>query len=238
MNKTIWFLWLQGFEAMPEICKMCYNSWKDKNPGWKVIFLDELNLDQYVDSEKIRMFQKIKPMQCYTDALRLDLVYNHGGLWVDATQFCNKPLDSWLGENLIENSFVQWDFDSNLPSINFLYSNKCKNDYFKIDINISKLGKGYSKINKLFKNNLIHLKNTFLKKQEQTIGKSSNNTNPKMGVKAIANSFKLMNEPVDNSFIKLAKNTPYFKLSWKYGDKYKDIDLLFKENSKLKFILK
>ena len=152
---------------------------------------------------------------------------------MDATQFCNKPLDFWLNQNLVQNTFVQWDFDSMIPSINFLYSSECNNDYFKIDIDLKKLDKGYTKISKLFKKNLLNIKDSFLQKQEKTIGKSSNNTIPKMGVKAIANSFQLMNESVDSSFIELLQKVPYFKLTWKYKNNHKNLELTFKKDSKL-----
>jgi mannosyltransferase OCH1-like enzyme len=34
----------------------------------------------------------------FSDFLRLSILIKHGGLWVDSTCFCNKPLDEWLPE--------------------------------------------------------------------------------------------------------------------------------------------
>ena len=213
--KHIFIIWFQGFDNMPEICKACYYSWKNKNPDWKIHFIDNSNLNEYIDHETISKFKKIEPIQCFSDAVRLQLIYRYGGLYVDATIYCNKPLDEWLNNNLIENTFVQWDFDSSLPSINFLYSKKIKNTYFYINIELNKLNNSYHKINNLFYKNINVLRTNFIKKQNKLIGKSSNNTKVKQGVKIIANSFKLMNQQNDNNFKNALIKYPYFKLTYK-----------------------
>ena len=130
-SKNIYFIWFQGFENMPEICKKCYYSWKIKNPTWNMIFIDNNNLEEFVPKYKLKEFKKIKPIQCYSDIVRLYIIYNYGGLYVDATLYCNLPLDKYINKKTVENTYVQWDFDSKLPSINFLYSNKVYNKYFK-----------------------------------------------------------------------------------------------------------
>ena len=230
--KHIFIIWFQGFDKMPEICKECYNSWKYKNKDWKIHFIDNSNIHQYIDKKNLFKFKKIKPIQCYADAVRLELIYRYGGLYVDATIFCNKPLDLWLNDSLINNTFIQWDHDSNLPSINFLYSNKLKNNYFKINIKVDKLGKSYHKINKIFVKNILHLRQKFIKKQEKKFGKSSNNTNPKKGVKLIANSFRLMNKNHDKNFNNALNVYPFFKLTYKRVPKG-ELKKVFSKNSKL-----
>ena len=51
--------------------------------------------------------------------------------------------------------------------------------------------------------------------KEYQIGKSSNNTNPKQGVKIIANLFKLMNQKNDKHFENALIKYPFFKLTYK-----------------------
>ena len=41
-----------------------------------------------------------------SDILRILLLKEYGGLWVDATLYCNKPLDDWLGPHLDEGFFA------------------------------------------------------------------------------------------------------------------------------------
>ena len=73
-------------------------------------------------------------------------------------------------------------------------------------------------------------------KELKQIGKSSNKTN--QGVKIIANSFGLMNDKVDKSFLDALEIYPFFKLTWKFKNKDKPIESVFDPGSKLIFLLK
>jgi hypothetical protein len=236
--KHIFIIWFQGYENMPEICKMCFKSWKDKNPNWNIILIDNSNIGEYIENKNLTEFKKIKPIQCYADAVRLYLIHRYGGLYVDATIYCNIPLDKWLKKCIINDTFIQWDYDSNLSSINFLFSNKLKNKYYKIYINIDKLSNSYHKINKIFRKNLGDLKKNMINVQNKIIGKSSNNTNPKKGVKIISNSFRLMNQKNDKRFEKELLTQPYFKLSYKRFPKGNIKDIFDKKSKFIRLIEK
>ena len=234
--KHIFIIWFQGFDSMPEICRRCYYSWEQKNPDWTVHFIDDSNINKYIDLEKLAEFRKIKPIQCYGDAVRLELIHNYGGLYVDATIFCNMELDIWLNKCLVNDMFIQWDFDSKLPSINFLYSNKRENKYFDVNIDIVELDESYHKINNVFLTNLSFLKNQFCESQLKTFGKSSNNTKPKKGVKIISNSFRLMNEKTDKIFEDTLRRYPYFKLTYKSVPPGELTDIFHKKSKLIKLI--
>jgi hypothetical protein len=103
MNKKIWMYWNSGFENAPEIVKKCAESWKHYNPNWEIVMLNSDNYRNYVRDMPKRMEMMLNgrvvgvPSQpAFSDALRIHLINEHGGLWVDATTACNKPLDSWL----------------------------------------------------------------------------------------------------------------------------------------------
>ena len=140
----------------------------------------------------------------------------------------------WLNDNLIENIFVQWDFDSILPSINFLYSDTCKNSYFKVDTDT--LDNSNSKVNKLFYKNISQLRDSFIQKQEFLIGKSSNNSYPNQGVKIIANSFEQMNKKNDELFNSALYKYPYFKLTYRGFPSGKLTDVFHKDSKLIKLI--
>lgn len=91
LPKKIWFLWLQGLDNAPIEVKKCYESWVNNNPGWEITLLDENNMGQYMPHTKA-LYTK----QALSDVLRINLLGKHGGVWVDATCFCVKPLDEWL----------------------------------------------------------------------------------------------------------------------------------------------
>lgn len=96
--KIIWMLWLQGFEDAPHVVKKCSGSWKKHNPNWKVILLDETNIKEYIDIEEvIRENSQEISRQALSDVIRINLLAKYGGVWADATCFCCRPLDEWLG---------------------------------------------------------------------------------------------------------------------------------------------
>lgn len=95
--KIIWFLWLQGIENAPYVVRRCEDSWRVHNPGWNFIVLNEKNIGEYFDiNSVIKKNHKYITPQAISDIIRINLLNNFGGVWVDATCFCNKPLDDWL----------------------------------------------------------------------------------------------------------------------------------------------
>jgi hypothetical protein len=126
MIKIIYIYWNQGFEYAPIIVKKCVYSWFYYNsPSWNIILLDKNNINQYIDFS----FEKYNYVSLIhqSDIIRLLLLQKYGGLWVDSTCFCNRPLDIWFNEYM-QNFFV---FDK--PYKNFLISNwfiySSKNNY-------------------------------------------------------------------------------------------------------------
>jgi len=99
--KIIWFLWLQGMDNAPLMVTKCYESWLGHNPGWQIIFLDESTVKGYF-SGKYEQITK----QAFSDILRINLLAQYGGVWVDATCFCTKPLDSWLPDYMQSGFFA------------------------------------------------------------------------------------------------------------------------------------
>lgn len=95
--KNIFIYWEQGWDNAPLVCKYCLESWKKYNKEtWNIIQLEKSNLRKYIDIEKfVPNFWQI-PIASRSDILRINLLKKYNGLWVDATLFCTKPLDSWL----------------------------------------------------------------------------------------------------------------------------------------------
>ena len=95
--RIIWIMWWQGFDKAPDLVKKCYFSWKKHNPTWKIILLDEKNLDEYIDVQNIvNINRRDITIQKVSNILRINLLKKYGGVWVDATCFCCVPLDTWL----------------------------------------------------------------------------------------------------------------------------------------------
>jgi len=103
LNKTIWLLWLQGWDKAPWIVQKVKESWEKQNDGWKIITLTSDNLKEYVDIPYIGK-GSITP-QAKSDIIRLSILEKHGGVWADATLLCMKPLDSWVWEHIKPSDF-------------------------------------------------------------------------------------------------------------------------------------
>jgi hypothetical protein len=98
VTKIIWILWFQGWAGAPDLYKKCRESWTINNPTWKVISLDNTNIHEYIGEEKAKIIKSKTRISLtkQSDMLRLFLLSEHGGIWVDASTYCYDPLDDWL----------------------------------------------------------------------------------------------------------------------------------------------
>jgi hypothetical protein len=108
LPKIIWILWLQGIDKAPYVVQRCHESWVKLNPGWQVIFLDERLLANVGSMDYTTGEVSGISRRHAADMLRLDLLANHGGVWIDATCFCMRPLDEWLLSKM-ESGFFAFD---------------------------------------------------------------------------------------------------------------------------------
>lgn len=92
-------LWLQGWENAPPIVQACLRTWTHHNPDWQVRCLDAGTLDSILaPSEQVPTSLRYIPAAAKSDLIRIALLRKFGGVWVDATVYCLKPLDAWLPE--------------------------------------------------------------------------------------------------------------------------------------------
>lgn len=171
-NYPIWVLWWQGEDTMPDTVKKCYHRLqKNKN----VNLINKNNLCNYIDLPK-ELFNKFNdkkiPIQTISDIIRLKLLYEYGGLWIDSTMFLVGDIPELSGFDFFslkqithDNKYVskyRWDTSflfahKNLPYFNFLinvhlvYSLKYdfNIDYFLIDYLIDLLSKYDEEFNSL-----------------------------------------------------------------------------------------
>lgn len=94
---TIWAFW-DGEQT--ELVKKCINSWKFYNPTYKIIILNKQTYKNYI-TEDIDNFKFSKDtIQRFSDYVRLCVLEKYGGIWMDASIICHKPL-KWI--NAIQN---------------------------------------------------------------------------------------------------------------------------------------
>ena len=119
--------WEQGVDDAPYICNMCLKSWKKYNKNhFDIIALDNKNIENYLSNDVLDILNRIKLNKSITassDLLRVNLLANHGGFWIDATIMCTTPILKYYDK--IQTKYDFWcpfDFDSKLHTNNFLFN--------------------------------------------------------------------------------------------------------------------
>jgi len=91
-KRRIWTCWLQGMEQAPEMVKCCVESMKRNFPEREVVVITRENMAQWVTMPQYIMERYRKgrmPEAMMSDLLRLELLHQYGGTWMDATVFCS-----------------------------------------------------------------------------------------------------------------------------------------------------
>jgi len=93
-GERIFTLWLQGEDAAPPLVKACFRSVRH-HCTQPLVVLDERTLGDWIELpdaivEKFRR-GKIRAAN-FSDIVRAELLYRHGGYWMDATCFVTAPI--------------------------------------------------------------------------------------------------------------------------------------------------
>lgn len=100
-NSNIWVFWWQGLNDAPEIVKICINNMKKYVKNRKICILTKENYKKYADIpdyiiEKLEN-EKIT-ITAFSDILRMQLLYQNGGIWIDATVLLTDDIDKRIEE--------------------------------------------------------------------------------------------------------------------------------------------
>lgn len=103
-NAPIWFCWLQGEENLSEIPALCLASIRRNSGNHPVVVLSMDNIAKYVELplSVLKLYQRggLKPAH-FADILRVNLLAQRGGLWLDATLLLTRKID----ESFFTNGF-------------------------------------------------------------------------------------------------------------------------------------
>lgn len=118
----VWIYWDQGFENAPELVQVCVNSIKKHLPYDRVelIQLTKDNLKDYVVIPEYILENYGENITFVSNIIRACLLYNYGGMWIDATYLFTQPLD----ESIFDNDF--WAIQRCYYSA---YDQKCLYDF-------------------------------------------------------------------------------------------------------------
>ncbi len=126
-KKIIWQYWAQGIENAPEFVNFCFKSVDRFKGDYTVIRLTDDTVKDYLifpDFVKEKRKSKVFKPVFFSDLLRITLINNYGGIWLDASIF----LTDALPQNLINQKFFMFSRDDNSP--NKEWGLKTDNCYF------------------------------------------------------------------------------------------------------------
>ena len=93
-------LWDTGWAKAPPVQSMCLHAVIRQNPDFDVraINISEaetlINRTQHYSNKTWAAAW----IQAKSDIIRVELLSAYGGIWVDATVYCNEPFSNWLSE--------------------------------------------------------------------------------------------------------------------------------------------
>ena len=95
----IWTYWNSDPAKIPDLIRRCIQTWRDSNPGYRITVLSDADLTASgpagVDLTGPD-FQKFRDNPArFSDLVRLHVLARHGGIWMDASIICTRPLD-WV----------------------------------------------------------------------------------------------------------------------------------------------
>ena len=219
-SDCIWVCWWQGLEWAPELVKVCVDSIKRNAGNHRVIILTDDNYKQYVDIPKWVEEKRNKGIISrthYSDILRLSLLAQHGGMWIDSTFFCTGiELQEYFKVSLWSIKRPDY-FHASIAAGYFAnYSFACDQEHrwiFKVilDFLLEYWKENDIMTDYLFLDYLIVLVQKYDLQIDEEF-KNIKSNNPECD-----ELYKIMGEKFnENKWNELKKNTCLFKLSWKY----------------------
>lgn len=113
-ENTIWTYWDQGVENISPFSKKCIKTWKIKNPNHNVIIIDRYNVFNYLnESELPPNWKLIDVPQHKSDFVRLSLLVKYGGVWIDISTICIKPINNIFKQTKSIEGFAIRSFSKN-----------------------------------------------------------------------------------------------------------------------------
>lgn len=108
MVKPIQIIWSYWDGPEDYLIKKCFGTWHKYLNDWDINILDETRLDKFGIIKPTTWSQLSSATK--SDVIRLNLLYNYGGVWMDASILLHKNFD-WLKKYLLRwsgNNYFQF----------------------------------------------------------------------------------------------------------------------------------
>lgn len=91
-----WSYWAQGLREIDPIVQLCLDSWKSRGRFEAVVVVDSESVYNYLPEGTLPATFSSLPFQLQSDFVRLALLHEHGGIWMDASTLVTAPVADWL----------------------------------------------------------------------------------------------------------------------------------------------
>ena len=108
--KKIHYCWFGG-NPLPELAQKCIASWKKYCPDYEIIEWNESNFD-INEGDYAREAYEAKKWAFVTDYVRLKVLYDYGGIYMDTDVEVLKPLDPLLEYEAVSG----FESDTDIPT--------------------------------------------------------------------------------------------------------------------------
>ena len=98
--RLIWMLWDKGWDRAPPLQAMCLRSFKRYNSDYTIRALNLEEAEKLIDRSRYysNSAWQTASIQAKSDIIRVELLSVYGGIWADATVYCNEPFSNWIPE--------------------------------------------------------------------------------------------------------------------------------------------
>lgn len=102
VKQRVYVCWLQGIDNAPSIIKNCYSSIQYYIKDAEIVLITNENYKKYCTFPDFIInkweSKKIPPAH-FSDLIRINLLSNHGGLWLDATTYLTGTIPTYITES-------------------------------------------------------------------------------------------------------------------------------------------
>lgn len=215
-SNIVWVCWLQGIESAPSIVRACFESIKRNIKNKKVILITKDNYSKWINFPDYILLKysegKISNTH-FSDLIRLELLNNYGGTWIDSTMLCTteKIPTYMLESNLFIFQTLKPGLDGNPLRVSTCFIH-AKSHQRILELTEFLLLKYWKKNNSLIDYFLIH---DFLEIAIETFPDDWDNVYPVSNEEPHILLLRFEKKYDDQFWMDMSRSIPFHKLSYK-----------------------
>jgi hypothetical protein len=100
--KKIWTYWHD--QSLPDTINKCIENWRKYNPEYDIVILNNSNYKEYINGCDILDYPASRFHARVADFMRIHVLNQNGGIWLDASTILHESLD-WVLKNYDEQRY-------------------------------------------------------------------------------------------------------------------------------------